>query len=259
MKKLKLFPFMLLPLMLSSCGKNIFIGTYSFQLGRDSGTHFGVFATTTQKAYTYTDDSEQTISLDGSYVMELRLNLGGASLGGFFDSLNINDVTLRTYYSVGKSLGGDKGNVLNFGFNIKEVIETIFPAESDPDEPSGIVGVVRDGENPDEGEDDPVSPIPDDYFDITPEQTAKFVYSTISKTTMVFNIPVSIEDLKYQLYWYGLDLTNLDAEGLVEHEVGSHPLEKDVEYINTVLDYPGSHDGKSFRDYHTLSLALTKK
>lgn len=258
MKRLKIFSFMLLPLMLSSCGSNRFIGTYSFQLGRDSGTHFGVFATTTKTTYTYTDDEGQIVPLAGSYLMKLRLKLGGASLGGFFDSLNINDVTLRTYYSVGKSLGGDKGNVLKFGFNIKEVIENIFPSESDDDEPSELVSTNRDNDTPEEGEDDPVSPIPDDYFDITPEQTAKFVYSTISETTLVFNIPVSIEDLQYQLYWYGLDLTNLDAE-LVEHEVGSHPSEEEIKYINEDLDYPSSHDGKNFRDYHTLSLALTKK
>ena len=257
MKKFKLFPFMLLPLMLSSCGSNKFIGTYSFQLGRDSGTHFGVYATTTKTTYTYTDDEGQSIPLTGSYLMKLRLNLGGASLGGFFDSLNINDVTLRTYYSLGKDLGGEKGHVLNFGFNIKEIIETIFPSEPDTDEPSGI---TRDGDTPDEGEgDDPDTPIPEDYFDITPQQTSKFVYSTISKTTIVFNIPVSIEDLKYQLYWYGLDLTNLDAEGLVEHEVGTHPTTEEIKYINETLDYPGSHDGNTFRDYHTLSLALTKK
>ena len=252
---------MLLPLMLSSCGANKFIGTYSFQLGRDSGAHFGVYATTTKKTYTYTDDEGHTTTLTGSYVMKLRLNLGGTSLGGFFDDLNINDVTLRTYYSVGKSLGGEKGNVLHFGFNIMEVAEAIFPTQPDDSDPSGLT-ISRDGDTPGEGEgegDDPDTPIPEEYFDITPEQTAKFVYTTISRTTITFNLPVSMDDLKYQLYWYGLDLTNLDAEGLVEHEVGTHPTAEEVKYINETLDYPGTHDGNTFRDYHTLSLALTKK
>ena len=143
-------------------------------------------------------------------------------------------------------------------FNIKEVIETIFPAESDPDDQSGLVGIVRDGENPDEGEDDPASAIPDDYFDITPQQTAKFVYSTISKTTLVFNIPVSMDDLFYQLYWYGLDLNDIEAE-ITAHPAGSHPTAEDIRYINEELHYSETHDDKTFRDYHTLSLSLTKK
>ena len=257
MKKLKLFPLMLLPLVLSSCGKRGFLGTYSFQLGRNSGTHFGVFATTTNKAYTYVDDEDNVITMPDSKVMNIRLNLGGTSVGGIIDLLNVNDVTIKTYYSIGKKLGGDLGNVLNFGFNIKEVLEVILPTPDEEPDPSGI---RRDGDTPSEGgeNEDPAIDIPEDIFDITPEDTAKFVYSTISKTTLVFNIPVSIDDLMYQLYWYGLDLNDLEAE-LVEHPAGSHPTAEDVRYINEELHYSETHDDKKFRDYHTLSLTLTKK
>ena len=257
MKKFKLIPFMLIPLALTSCGKNKFLGTYSFQLGRDSGTHFGVYATTTNKPYSYVDEGGETIPVTGSNVLKLRLNLGGASLGGFFDDLKINDVTLRAYYSIGKNLGNEQGNVLNFGFNINEIIDTLFPDEPE-NNPSGLIS--RDGDNPGEGEgegDEPLPPIPDDWYDITPKQTAKFVYTTISKTTLTFNIPVSLDDLAYQLYWYGLDLAGLRE--VTEHPVGTHPTTKDITYINEELHYPDSHDGKLFRNYHTLSLALTKK
>ena len=250
MKRLRLIPFMILPLILSSCDGNGYLGTYSFQLGKDSGTHFGVFATTTNKQYSYTDEGGQVIPLTGSYEMNLRLKLGGASLGSFFDILNINDATVRAYYSIGKALGGEQGSVLNFGFNIKEVLESLLP--SDP----SSTRIHRDGDTPSEGEEDPVTPIPDDWYDITPEDTAKFVYTTISQSTMVFNLPVSIDDLKFQLYWYGLDLSNLSAE-IVAHDIGTHPTPEEVEEINQT--YPASHDNKSFRDYHTLSLSLTKK
>ena len=252
MKKFKLFPFMLLPLALSSCGENKFLGTYSFQLGRDSGTHFGVYATTTNKDYKYVDEGGETIPLTGSKVMNLRLNLGGASLGGFFDSLNIQDVTLKTYYSIGKKLGNEQGNVFRFGFNIKDIIDELFPKE-DP-EPSGL---LRDGDAPsgDEDEGDEDIPIPEDWENIDPATTSKFVYSTISKTTLTFNIPVSLDDLTFQLYWYGYDLATL--EDVTEHPVGTHPTAAEVEEINQT--YPTTHDNKNFRDYHTLSLALTKK
>lgn len=253
MKKVKLFPLMLLPLVLSSCGKRGFLGTYSFQLGRNSGTHFGVFATTTTKAYTYVDDDGQVITMPDSKLMKIRLNLGGSSVGGILDDLNINDVTIKTYYSIGKKLSGDLGNVLNFGFNIKEVLDAILPSSSEEPDPSGL---VRNDDNPDE--EDPAVTIPEDIYDINPTQTAKFVYSTISKTTLVFNIPVSMDDLLYQLYWYGLDLNDLESE-LVEHPAGTHPTTEDIKYINEELHYADSHDNKSFRDFHTLSLSLTKK
>ena len=258
MKRLKVIPFMLLPLALSSCGKNGFLGTYSFQLGRNSGTHFGVFATTTDKVYTYVDDEGTVITMPDSKVMNIRLNLGGTNVGGIVDLLNVDDVTIKTYYSIGKKLGGDLGNVLNFGFNIKEIIETIVPTEPDTPDESGL---RRDGDTPSEGDEgeDPVISIPEDIYDITPEDTAKIVYSTISKSTIVFNIPVSMDDLIFQLYWYGLDLNDFEAE-LVEHAPGSHPLTKDeIDHINNDLHYPDTHDGKLFRDYHTLSLTLTKK
>ena len=244
MKKFKLFPFMLMPLALSSCGGSKFLGTYSFQLGRDSGAHLGVFATVTNKPYTYDD---KTLGK----IMNLRLNLGGASLGGILSDLDLNDVTIKTYYSIGKELGGDKGYVLNFGFNIEEVIEALFPDVPPPN------AVYRDGDTPSEGEgDEPV--IPEDWYDITPEQTSMFVYTTISKTTLVFNLPVSMDDLVFQLYWYGLDLSNIQVPS-EEHDVGTHPTAEDIKHINEDLNYPATHDNKNFRDYHTLSLALTKK
>ena len=264
MKKFKLFPFMLLPLALSSCGESKFLGTYSFQLGRDSGTHFGVYATVTNKDYI-----SASTAIKYGKLMKLRLNLGGASVGGFLDDLNLNDVTINTFYTIGKELGQDKGNVFNFGFNIVEVLEQILP--HDPSEPDqgqdNPIKTTRDGDTPSEGGegdtpseggegDDPFDP--SEWANLGPEDTSKFVYSTISKTTLTFNIPVGFDDLTFQLYWYGLDLANPTSENPPdEHPAGTHPTATDVELINET--YPASHDGKKFRDYHTLSLALTKK
>ena len=256
MKKIKLFPFMLLPLALTSCGENKYLGTYSFQLGRDSGTHFGVYATMTNKEYTYKDEGGEIFPLTGEKVMKLKLSLGGANIGGILDLLSNQDVSIKAYYSIGKKLSNDQGNVLKFGFNLKEIVDDILPDEEEP-EPSPIT--MRDGEVPVEGEEeDPEIPIPEDLFNILPEQTAKIVYSTISKSSLVFNIPVSMDDLEYQLYWYGLDLEDLEAKP-AEHPIGTHPTAEDVTYINEVLNYPATHENKSFRDYHTLSLTLTKK
>ena len=251
---MKLLPFMLMPLVLSSCGKNSFLGTYSFQLGRDSGAHFGVYATTTNKPYTYVDDEDNVITVEGCKLMKLRLNLGGSSVGGIIDDLNIDDVTIKAYYSIGKKLSGDLGYILNFGFNLKDILETIIPTPEEPDE-GGIVRTPDEGEG---DEDNPLDNLPEDIFDITPENTAKFVYSTISKTTIAFNIPVSLDDLAFQLYWYGLDLYNLENDPEA-HAIGTHPTVDDVNHINNDLHYSDTHDDKSFRDYHTLSLSLTKK
>ncbi len=259
MKKFKILPFMLLPLVLNSCGKDKLLGTYSFQLGKDSGTHFGIFATVTNKNYVYTPEGGEEKIM--GKTMNVRLKMGTNKLGTFFDELNISDVTIPTYYKIGKELPLGKGNVFHFGFNIKDVIEVIIPEEETTDTTTnplyyeGEEGTTGGEGTSTDGDEDPW----EEFSDIKPEDTEKIVYSYINGTTLTFNIPVSMPDLQFQLYWYGLDIEHMDTV-IDAHEIGTHPTEEDVRHINEDLKYPENHeDNVSFRDFHTLSLALSKK
>ena len=53
MKKIKFTSLILLPMVLASCSADQYIGSYSFQLGNNSDTHFGIFAKLTNKDYVW--------------------------------------------------------------------------------------------------------------------------------------------------------------------------------------------------------------
>ena len=105
-------------------------------------------------------------------------------------------------------------------------------------------------------------------YDIPQEITELLFVANIDKTTVNFYLPVSLNDLALQLYWYGYDLEtdklfdeDSDGDHLSTkegaHEVGTHPTQDDIDRINT--HYPTDHDGALFRDYHVLQLGLTKQ
>ena len=97
--------------------------------------------------------------------------------------------------------------------------------------------------------------------------------ANITGNVVNFYLPVSFEDLRYQLYWYGYDLSGenimaaiMDDEEEVEdpiasvdgkHSLDVHPTKEQIAAINE--HYPASHDGEQFRDYHVLKLGLLKK
>lgn len=269
MKKARLFPLLLFPLVMTSCGSSKFLGTYSFQLGKNTGTHIGVYATVTNKAYTYEDASTgETLTIGKK--MNIRMRLGGVKLGTFLDDIDLSDVTIPAYYMIGKELPFNQGNVLHLGFHIPDVLNILFPEEPEPEtNPLPNRDDPVDPAEPSEPTDptdpteptDPESDVPEGWDDpttIPTEITARFVYTTISSTTLTFNLPVSLLDLQFQLYWYGLDLYDISARP-AEHEVGTHPTKEEIDYINNELGYASAHDDTAFRDYHTLSLALSKK
>ena len=109
-------------------------------------------------------------------------------------------------------------------------------------------------------------------YEIPENITDSIFLASITSQYVNFYLPVSFEDLQFQLYWYGFDLNIAnffgdDAENKEgtsptdtpegKHPVGTHPTKEDVELINQ--HYSNDHDGKTFRDFHVLKLGLTKK
>lgn len=105
-------------------------------------------------------------------------------------------------------------------------------------------------------------------YEIPEEITDLIFVANINSTLANFYLPVSLNDLVFQLYWYGYDLNfseliDPESEGGDpfispdgEHDVGTHPTQADIDKINE--HYENDH-GQKYRDFHVLKLGLTKK
>ncbi|MCQ2742666.1 MAG: hypothetical protein MJ239_05145, partial [Bacilli bacterium] len=83
-------------------------------------------------------------------------------------------------------------------------------------------------------------------------------------------IPVSLNDLAFQLYWYGyrIDIQNIfESEVPVEelpqdqhHQIGTHPNTEDIKAIRETEIAKGLSVNmfEEYRDYHTLTMGLRK-
>ena len=92
--------------------------------------------------------------------------------------------------------------------------------------------------------------IPSEFLD-------DIMYAKHKDDLVTVYIPVSVEDLGFQLYWYGIDLFNPLGPKPVAHQIGTHPTNDDIAEINK--SFPTDHDNKVFRDWHTLAMGLAKK
>lgn len=109
-------------------------------------------------------------------------------------------------------------------------------------------------------------------YEIPQDITDGIFAASISSTTVNFYLPVSFDDLRFQLYWYGWDLSAENIGKAIasdeeiedpiasvdgQHPLNVHPTKEEINAINE--HYPDSHDGELFRDYHVLKLGLIKK
>lgn len=106
-------------------------------------------------------------------------------------------------------------------------------------------------------------------YELPTKITDLIFVASINKNIVNFYLPVSIDDLMFQLYWYGYDLssTKWNSEEVTDddfylapegkHPIGTHPTADDIATINA--HYITDHDGKAYRDFHVLKLGLTKK
>ena len=109
-------------------------------------------------------------------------------------------------------------------------------------------------------------------YEVPQTITDAIFVANITSNTVNFFLPVSLDDLRYQLYWYGYDLS---GENIMEaimgdediedpiasvdgrHSLDIHPTKEEIAKINE--HYPDTHGGDEFRDYHVLKLGLLKK
>ena len=72
--------------------------------------------------------------------------------------------------------------------------------------------------------------IPSDFID-------DVLIATYKGETIDVTVPVSLNDLMFQLYWYGFDIFDPTEEyPLEKHEKGTHPTEEDIKKINETFN-----------------------
>ena len=245
MKRIGSCLLLMLPLLLASCGNNSPIGIYSFQMGKSHSTHMRASITLQDSPVT-----REGVVLGNAMELYVQAKMGGASSSSkstdissqsseesvvssqssevpFFPdfddllmSLLSNGITVHGYYSIVPSSTGGNDR-LNLGFTLEDLQE--------------ITG---------------------ETIDLDHEVIEKIVYSEYDGKRITLSIPVSMTDLLNQLYWYGFDLYDLEAE-IKEHDLNTHPTAEDVAEINKT--YPDTHGGNLYRDFHCISLGLTKE
>ena len=248
MKKLKLIS-LLVPLMaLTSCGKDPYAGTYSFQMGKEKSTHFSFVMDLTNEEFSIPGQSE---SKGKRFTLSVDIDTGAKDGGKDDDTASsILDIfsgkKIPGYYSVGGPTEKDR-NRLNLGLSIEEVASLFLDEVKDFIPFEDITQIIS----------------------IDYAMTEKIIFSEIDKKSLYLTVPVSLDDFMFQLYWYGydfqFDVLNdryemvKDPEG--GHEVGTHPTQEEVDEINKT--YPDNHvESESskinYRDFHALTLGLKK-
>lgn len=191
MKKLKLIS--LVPvLFLSSCGQINPVGTYQFRLGKTDDSHIEVTAKITDEAYTI--EGMKKMSLTADLGDELSINklieeyLGEDSEIGKFliEKIASMNKELPMYYKVNETTNPKYGNYVDIGSDaLSEIINELANSNEQ------IKKFIED------------YGIDINDFTFTPEMT-KYIFTTyVNSKNLTFQIPVSLQDLQMQLFWYG--------------------------------------------------------
>ena len=263
---------------LMSCGESTIAGTYGFQLGKETGTHFGA-------SLVLSDDEFPSTKESGLKKFDLFISIKNgtdddstfANILSYFQDESGDTKVLGYYKDTGeKTKSGE--NLLIFGLDFKYIYERFADVYQE------MMGT-------------PTTITMDDLEGLNNSKVINnLLISTYAKETVNMLIPVSVQDAILQLYWYGVDVridyANIlgliasdgeseqassseesssgsekeDEGSLIEvydvpkHEPGTLPTAEDVEEINKT--YTETHKTcyvSSFRIFHQVKLGLSKK
>ena len=259
---------------LLSCNAASIAGTYSFQLGKEEGTHIGVYLNLTDNEYKK-DEAEQKILEDG--LKDFTISLSYKMPDGEGTASAINDIleifvdktgkaVIPGYYKRTGSLTKNGEDILKFGFNFDYMVDKfvdVFNKER------------AEGTDPISRED--FQPILDTLYTETAVRVIQSIaYSTYKENAVNIYIPVSLDDAYYQLYWYGVDVKiNLSLDvgvpliefdtSIPQHDFGTKPTKEDIDKINETFkedhkdcELPGFNVYDSYRGFNQVKLTLTK-
>ena len=244
----------LLPL-ITSCGKNPVVGTYAFQMGKEKGTHFGLYLDLSNDDFTEIEKivgyKKMNFSFNASFPegdSEEMVQVISTFLG-FLKDENSKDYTVEGYYQVTdeKNKSGEKR--MKVGFSFDYLLDTVLE----------LYKSIK-GSDMDEDQQD----IIDTFNDISLIESV--IYTTYATNEVNMYVPVSMEDLYYQLYWYGYDIKineetyDVNIANVTPHDAGTIPTADDVAEINKtfIVDHVGMKF-TTYRAFNVLKLTLIKK
>ena len=178
-----------LPLLLSCTPSNI-AGTYTFQLGKETGTHFGIYLTLTNEQYGTPEENLKQFDLAASISSSQEGSFIPADLEEALEVIKKEDgrYHIPGYYQVTGEVTPKGETRLIMGLDIDVIIDyvkQIYKAlmEKDLDIPQETIDLIKNSKVID-----------------------KIVYSSYKDDYVYCYVPVSFADIYYQLYWYGYDL-----------------------------------------------------
>ena len=217
-KKALLIATMLASIALTSCGEQTYHGTYQFQMGKQAGSHIGIY-----------------MDLTGDNI-QVEVNK---------EKVNMEKFTLRFSTPTGDNNGqGLVGNFLSSfenglsgGYKIEYLAEknenhlTLVPVI----DISQLMAMAESSEEGDSSSQESTSS--QEEFVIPSEYVDDILIATFDNNTINVTVPVSLNDLMFQLYWYGFDIFDPLGEYEIEkHEHGTHPTAEDVKKINETFN-----------------------
>ena len=208
---------------LTSCGTSGYYNTYQFQMGKQNGSHIGIYMDLTKDLIPIKFE-EETKNME-----KFRLSLSIPSTGSS-SSEDEGETSLigglLTYFADGL----EGGYEIKYSEELENQELTLVPVL----DVQGLIDQITGGSSEEGSSSSEPSSSHEDFY--VPSDVVKdIMIATYSKDSISITIPVSLTDLMYQLYWYGFDIFNPEAE-LEVHKHGSHPTAEDVAKINETFN-----------------------
>lgn len=240
--------------LIMGCASDSVYGTYGFQMGKETGSHFGIFLNLKNEAYKEIEEAkkfELTASIKNG-TEESEASVVQEFLEFFKDEHG--DVCIPGYFKMTneKNKLGEKRMILGFDFDYL-VDKIISVANNNEEVPIDLSDVDFDALN-------------------NQGLIENLLYTTHDKNMVNVYVPVSLNDAYYQLYWYGTDVkVSIDfssedpikfeiVELETKHEYGTLPTASDVELINQTFANEHEHClYTEFKQFHQVKLGLQKR
>ena len=257
-RKALLVTTVLASLALASCGEKSYHGTYQFQMGKQSESHIGIYMDLTGDSI-QVEINEEKVTME-KFTLKFSAPTSEASKEGVGAFISSFENGLYGGYKIEYDAEKNENHLtLAPVININDILEQVTSEEE---------GSSSSEESSSTSEE---FTIPSDFID-------DILIATYDNDTINVTVPVSLNDLMFQLYWYGFDLFDPLGEYEVEaHKHGTHPTKEDVEEINKTynaeerlfkhLDLDAFVKYKSalipvpvveYRDFNQLTMSLKK-